>query len=307
MRPGVRRLLRVGRTVTDLPRAIAFYRDAMGFAAGAIEAAEPAAARLFGAGRMQCATLRLGEQRLQLSAFDPPGRACVDGTAADLWFQHLAIVVPDIDAAFRRVQAQGARAITRGGPQRLPPAAGAVGAFKFRDPDGHPLELIAFPRGAGAPQWQAQAGAGGALGIDHSAISVADIERSVAFYCGLLGLREASRQLNRGPEQERLDALPDVAVEVAALQPPDAATPHVELLGYRRPRGRAAAQVSQADDVACDRLVFEVAGLDALLARLEPLPPGGVTLDDGSRAACARDPDGHLLVLWQAPAATPVA
>lgn len=307
---GVRRLLRVGRTVSHMARSLAFYRDALGFeAVGEIVDAEPALARLPGATRAQSARLKLGIQEIELLAFDPTGRAYPKGsTAADLWFQHVAVVAPDIDAAYRRVQGHGSGAITTGGPQRLPAVAGGVSAFKFRDPDGHPVELIEFPAGVGASRWHEQNASHLTIGYDHSAISVADVERSVAFYTRVLGMRAASRQLNRSAEQDRLDGLHDVVVDVVALEPREVATPHLELLAYRNPRGRAASEVLQLDDVACDRLVFEVANLDALIEGLEHAGsdfarPASVIASDefpnGSRTALVRDPDGHLLMLCE--------
>ena len=74
--------------------------------------------------------------------------------------------------------------ITREGPQRLPPETGNVTAFKFRDPDGHPLELLHFPAGTGSVAWQAPNPASPFLGIDHTALSVADVPASVAFLAG---------------------------------------------------------------------------------------------------------------------------
>ena len=307
---GVRRLLRVGRTVSDLPRALAFYRDALGFeAAGEIADAEPALARLLGPARVRSARLKLGIQEIELLAFDPRGLAYPNGsTAADLWFQHIAVVTPDIDAAHRRAQGHGSGAITSGGPQRLPPEAGSVTAFKFRDPDGHPVELIEFPRGAGASHWHRQHVSALTIGYDHSAINVADVERSVAFYTRVLGMCEASRQLNRSAEQDRLDGMHDVEVDVVALHPREVVTPHLELLAYHHPRGRAALEAPRPEDIASDRLVFEVANLDALIEALEHAgsadarPASVIASDefpDGSRAALVRDPDGHLLMLCQ--------
>ncbi len=216
-----------------------------------------------------------------------------------MWFQHLAIVVSDMDAAYQRLQACAAEPISAHGPQRLPAAAGGVTAFKFRDPDGHPLELLQFPPGTGNAVWHQQY-ADSIIGIDHTAISVADTARSTEFYCGLLGLREISRQMNNGLEQQRLDALPDVAVEVVALQPVTA-TPHLELLDYVTSRGQTAAAM-QLRDIAADRLVLQVQNLPALIAALQAsgahiLAAGPVTSADGSHAALIRDPDGHLLVL----------
>lgn len=307
---GVRRLLRVCRTVEDLPRALAFYRDAIGFAvAGEIVDADASVAGSTGSpARMRSARMTLGAQEIELLAFDPPGRAYPhDSTAADLWFQHIAVVAPDIDTAYRRVPSGSASAITSGGPQRLPTAAGGVTAFKFRDPDGHPLELIQFPAGVGAPQWHASHASHLTIGYDHSAISVANVERSVAFYTQLLGLCEASRQRNQSIEQDRLDGMHDVVVDVIALQPREVATPHLELLAYRNPRGREAPAAERRDDLAADRLVFEVANLNALVETIERagmsvVGPTRATSDpypDGPRAALVRDPDGHLLMLCE--------
>ncbi|ODR96565.1 hypothetical protein AUC70_14945 [Methyloceanibacter stevinii] len=44
--------------------------------------------------------------------------------------------------------------VTAGAPVLLPPNTGSVTAFKFRDPEGHPLELISFPDGVGDARWQ---------------------------------------------------------------------------------------------------------------------------------------------------------
>ena len=107
-------------------------------------------------------------------------------------------------------------------------SSGGVTAFKFRDPEGHPLEMLAFEPGARPAHW-AFSSANLCLGIDHSAISVADTGRSVAFY-SRLGLARTASSLNIGREQEELDNLLGAVVEVTALAPPTQAVPHVELL-----------------------------------------------------------------------------
>ncbi len=170
------RLLRIGRTVADLDRAIVFYRDALGFRPleGSLR---PAWAQLPATEGLElhAARLSLGQQEIELVAFDRCGAPYpADSNAADLWFQHLAIVTDDMPAAYERAMRHGATPITCGMPQRLPAAAGGVIAFKFRDPDGHPLELIQFPAGSGEVISQRAAPEAPTLGIDHSAISVAD-------------------------------------------------------------------------------------------------------------------------------------
>jgi len=88
--------------------------------------------------------MRLGAQDIGLLRFARQGRPYPrDSRSDDLWFQHLAIVVNDMDAAYAHLSLSAVwRPISDGGPQLLPPSNGAVRAFKFRDPDGHPLELL---------------------------------------------------------------------------------------------------------------------------------------------------------------------
>jgi len=260
------------RLVTaNLCRLSTFCRDVLGFALDgpeqAIGADEIRLLGLRGSGRRQA--LRLGGQSVALEQFDPPGRPYpADGNAASLFFQHLALVVADMGQAFQR--ARGHVAISAGGPQHLPASSGGVIAYKFRDPDGHPLELLQFPDGSRPRAWQGKSAIGWqiGLGIDHSAISVADADASVAFY-GSLGLRPGERTLNHGPQQQRLDNLHDVQVAVTPMRASET-TPHLELLGYSVPRG-AAGPVLQANDIAATRIVWH-----------------------GTRTALLRDPDGHL-------------
>ena len=63
-----------------------------------------------------------------------------DSRSNDLWSQHLAIVVSDIDRAYAAVMRGGAVPISAG-PQGLPawnPKAGGIRAVYFGDPDGRP-------------------------------------------------------------------------------------------------------------------------------------------------------------------------
>ncbi len=190
--------------------------------------------------------MRLGQQRVAFVQADPPGATYPIGAdATDPVFQHLAIVVRDMAAASATL---AATPISRNGPQVLPPSTGGVAAYKFRDPDGHPLELIHFPGGEAARRWADAPGL--FLGIDHSAITVTDLDGTIGFLTEGLGLTVSERGLNQGPEQARLDGLDDPVVDVVALAPPDP-EPHVELLHYQpaarsRPRTRTALPTGQA-------------------------------------------------------------
>lgn len=111
---------------------------------------DPVVGRILGtAGRDgRRSALLLGRERIDLVQFDgTPGRPYPPGsTSTDLWFQHLAIVESDMRLAYQRIAASGRfQPISRGGPVLLPPGSGGVTAYNFRDSDGHPLELLAFP------------------------------------------------------------------------------------------------------------------------------------------------------------------
>lgn len=300
MNPGARALERIERNTTDLDRAVTFYRDALGFEVIDANPRRPAWTRLPGANATPSGTtlLALGAQRLSLTAFRGAGRYPPDSTACDLWFQHCAIVVRDMPIAHARVIRHGATAITQGPPQLLPPSTGAVTAFKFRDPDGHPLELIEFPRGTGDPVWQSARAHRMVLGIDHSAISVSDTACSIRFY-ELLGLRVAARGVNRGVEQQQLDNLSHVEVDVVAMQG-RARSPHLELLGYREPRGRPRRD-ARTTAISADRMAWQVCDVGVLLDALDDAGSADAVIArgsvDGATVALLRDPDGHLVVL----------
>lgn len=269
-----RRLLRFEITVSDLAAAEHFYAALPGITVQGRDQAEPAMAALLGAEAIDQVTLQRGEQIILLQAFTPPGAAYPSNpSACDQAFQHLALPVADAAEAAGRLPG-GASPISRGGAQKLPPSSGSATAYKFRDPEGHPLELIQF----------ADLHLGG---VDHSAIVSADAESSIAFYRDQLGFTVASRQTNRGPEQDRLDGLTDTVVDVIALEPA-VATPHVELLAYRTPPV-CPARRHAPNDVAATRLVLAV----------DHLPSPGERLADGTKAALLHDPDGHLLLLVQ--------
>lgn len=304
----VTELVRVSTTVTDLRRAETFYRDALGFERGDETVIDdPAWTRLMGlpmGAGVRCLRMRLGRQEVELVAFDPPGRPYPDvRTSTDPWFQHIALVVDDIAGVFAGLERLSTTPISIGGPQLLPVNTGGVSAFKFRDPDGHPLELLYFPPGVGDPVWHGTRGSK-PLGYDHTAIAVGDVERSIAFYTGLLGFQVAGRSFNTGIEQDRLDGLTRCEVDVVGLAPADVPTPHVELLHYRKPPGRTVDVDIEANDIASTRQVHRVDDLDGLASRLKEsgvvfVSPGIVTLNDGGRAATIRDPDGRMIVLTQ--------
>ena len=280
---GAARVVRISRVVADLDRAVKFYRDGLGFRLASRGPGDPALPTLLGlpGAAAEEAVLRLGDEEIALVRFDPPGAPYpADSRSDDLWFQHLAIVVDDLAAAWRQLAAQSPRPISTNGPERLPPRNGGVVAVKFRDPDGHPLELIQFPSGGGRAAWQRAAGAGSGpfLGIDHSALAVAATARSLRFY-RRLGFRVASRSWNDSPAQSRLDGLPGAQVRVTGLRFPSPAGPGLELLRYVPPGRPAPALPASA-------LLTDWVTLSA--------GPAGLKRD---LVGLRRDPDGHRVLL----------
>jgi len=296
----IRAVEAIGMTVSDMTRSVDFYSRILGFIpVSDVEVTGEAYEQLRDVFpvRMRVVRLQLGHESLELTEYlAPRGRpAPVDARSNDRWFQHVAIVVRDMDQAYRRLHDQRVAHVSPE-PQRLPdwnPNAGGIRAFYFRDPDGHPLELIWFPPGKGDPRWQ-EATDQLFLGIDHTAIAVGDTQKSLAFYRDRLGFRVAGGSENSGPEQERLNAVRGAHLRITSLRAADG--PGIEFLEYLTPRnGRPFPVDARANDLVHweTRLV---ARDGATLGSVGPRPVAIPGHELGfARAVMVRDPDGHSL------------
>jgi len=301
--PGVaKRIAAVGLTSVDADTLAGFYA-ALGFERAGIDLrGGPSFVHLTGLSRSEARVvlLRLGEEWLELATFAQAGRPYPRGGASnDPWFQHFAIVVASMQAAHARLaRLKGWTAITQPAPQRLPESSGGVVAFKFRDPEGHPLELLEFPQDRMPPLWRARRASEEErpfLGIDHSAIVVANTARSVEFYERRLGFVRTGGSLNRGVEQARLDGLREPEVEVTALAAAAPQPPHLELLCYRAPKSRAALPAPlESRDIAATRLLIEIDDAAGVQRLLDVDDSGPFTHLAG---ALIHDPDEHALLL----------
>jgi catechol 2,3-dioxygenase-like lactoylglutathione lyase family enzyme len=301
----VREVGAVGMTVGDMDRAVAFYTSLLSFERVADTTVSGAAfARLTGiaGAEARVVRLRLGEDILELTQFvTGAGRPIpADARSNDRWFQHVAIVVSDMDRAYAVLRAAGVRHVSPA-PQLLPAwnrNAGGISAFYFNDPDGHVLEVIHFPPGKGLAKWQRPTQRL-FLGIDHTAIVVGNTEASLAFYRDALGMRVAGASENYGPEQERLNNVPGAHLRITALRAD--AGPGIEFLEYLSPKG---GRPYPADARPADLLhwqttvvVRDVATAAAAIRAsrgtfISPEPvraPGGLSF---TRGLLARDPDG---------------
>jgi catechol 2,3-dioxygenase-like lactoylglutathione lyase family enzyme len=300
----------IGITVADMERAVDFYSRVLFFQKlSDVELAGDALERLYGVAglRLRVVRMRLGEELIELSEpLAPQGRPIpADSRSHDRWFQHIAIIVSDMDQAYLWLRRQGVRHLSPA-PQRLPdwnPNAGGIQAFYFADPDGHPLEILQFPPDKGHPRWQ-RPEAQVFLGIDHTAIVVGDTQASLAFYRDALGMTVVGRSENWGPEQERLNDVAGARLRITTLRA--AAGPGIELLEYLTPRdGRPAPDDIRANDLVHWQTLLTVREVSMAARALGMRPfgmvsPGVVPLPPrmGFRDGFVlRDPDGHAIQL----------
>ena len=311
----VSRIDSVGITVGDMDRALAFYTGVLPFeVVSETEVAGDAYEHLFGVFGMRAriVRLRLGAEEIELIDYlAPEGRPMpVDSRSNDEWFQHVAIIVTDMDAAYAQLRRHNVQHASTG-PQTLPewnPNAGGIKAFYFKDPDGNHLEILQFPPDKGDPRWHEPSDKL-FLGIDHTAIVVRDTAPSLRFFDYALGLAIRGTSENYGIEQERLNNVFGARLLITSLGAP--AGPAVEFLDYLAPAtGRPMPADTQANDLWHWQVRMQAPDLDGLENTLRQagaafVSPGIVQMPDDAlalgRALMVRDPAGHAILISEAP------
>ena len=256
----------VRMNVKDINAEVKFYTDVLGFQ---VAKESPGAD-----GRIR---LLLGTEAIELQKYDSKCERTLpaDSKSNDLWFQHIAIVVRDMNEAYQRLQVYGVNRVSPE-PQTLPAwnrAAAGIKAFYFQDPEGHNLELINFPPGKGDPRWQVVTQQL-FLGIDHTAIAVSSTAQSLEFYRGQLGFALAGESENWGEEQARLNNVPGAHLKITGLRIPGSFG--LEFLEYLSPRnGRVTPEDACEGDLRNVTTVFT---------------------NTSNLSGSFSDPDGHQLV-----------
>src|SRR5690606_13972859 len=98
-------------------------------------------------------------------------------------------------------------------------------------------------------------------GIHHVGLTISDMDRSLAFYCDVLGCELVMRQEKEGGYLAEIVGIPGASVESAHIRHPGSGI-LVELTEYRSPQGgRSACDPSQ---VGNGHLCFVVTDLDAV-------------------------------------------
>jgi len=295
-------------TVSDADVSAAFYSAVLLFQKiSDVEIAGSEVERLEGVfgSRVRSVRMKLGNEYLDLTQFlAPRGRPVPpDSRSNDRWFQHIAIVVSDMDRAYQNLRAAKVHFISSE-PQRLPAwnkQAAGIEAFYFKDPDNHVLEIIQFPSDKGDPKWHKSSDQL-FIGIDHTAIVVSDTERSLKFYRDLLGFRVIGESENYGTEQEHLTNVFGAHLRITSLRARSA--PGVELLEYLTPSdGRPFPLDERANDLINWQIrlltlspdatrYLRAAGIEFVSSGELSIPALGLT-----RAVIVRDPDGHQIEL----------
>jgi catechol 2,3-dioxygenase-like lactoylglutathione lyase family enzyme len=299
----------IGMTVSDIDRSVEFYTRVLHFTKISDEefAGEPYehVKGVFGL-RIRIVRLQLGQEQLELTEYlAPQGRPIpVDSRSNDRWFQHVAIIVRDMDAAYAWLRQNKVR-FASSGPQTLPAwnkNASGIKAFYFRDLDNHVLEILWFPEGKGLAKWH-RPGSDLFLGIDHTAIVVSNTESSLRFYRDLLGMRVAGESENYGTEQEHLNNVAGAHLRITSLRAEGG--PGIEVLEYLAPQdGRPIPPDLHANDLAHwetevitntlpERLGASLKNAERISVRSEEVNfKGQITTE-----LIVKDPDGHAVAL----------
>src|SRR5947199_8771571 len=255
---------------------------------------------------MRVVRMRLGDEFIDLAEYlVPRGRPIpVEYHSNDRWFQHIAIIVSDMDKAYARLR-QAKVQHASSGPQRLPDwnkNAAGISAFYFKDPDEHPVEVLQFPPDKGPEKWHRPTGKL-FLGIDHTAIVVWDTEGSLKFYRDLLGMRVAGESGNYVTAQDHMNNVFGAHLRITALR--GNSGPGIELLEYLAPRdGRPFPSDARASDVVHRQTILLTRRADSAAQQLRAksinfVSSGVVANQTGqlgfAKAFLVRDPDGHAI------------
>jgi catechol 2,3-dioxygenase-like lactoylglutathione lyase family enzyme len=295
--------------VANLDKAVAFYRDGLGFEPQGAPANADGNAPLramFGlpdAGvRWQVVRTPAVAGGVEIVEIEKANGKPVSRRVQDPGAITLVATVRDVDATFARVKALGAPVVTRSGaPVKLPVGTMVV----VQDPAGHFVEIVQpdpLPAAAAAST-------ANVLAV-RIRFTVADVERSLSLYRDTLGFRvlEPLGEYRGDAEVMNVLGLTGGQFRVGALEVPGSGLQFtlIDFKGIARQPRPAALQ-----DPGSTRIQLRVADLDATAAAVVKaggsfvstggtpvsLPAGATSL----KAGIVRDPDNLFLVLIEAP------
>lgn len=302
--------------VADLDKAVAFYRDGLGFEApnpAADASNNPALRNMFGLpdARLRWQTLRApgilgGVEIIEIS--DADGRALTRGMQDPGAFT-LLVIVRDMSGIVERLRAAGTPILTVGGtPASVPMGANAPPAklLMVQDPDGHFVEIVEL--GAAPPSESATPPNIVEVRVR---LTVADVDRAVRLYRDTLGM-EGVAVSEFNDTVANAFGVPGARYRFGMLRIPGSGLVFEVMEFAGLPRETV---VGRIQDFGSTRIQLRVRDVDDAIAALAPL--GGTVVSTGGRSlelpagqgtlkvAIVRDPDNLFLVLIETPPPAP--
>ena len=237
-----------------------------------------------------------------------PGSSRVDFPARNPSASHIGLMVPDADALWAQLKADGnLRALSWDAKLVRMPGQTSGGIAYVMDPDGFDIEIIGVRPAAGA----------GALkvpehpSLHHLGLSVLDSGKAKDFYGGLLGAKfpDALPNWVSGDMYDAAVGGRGYVIRLINGAFPEAAAPQTEmrfeLVLYQKPDIQKIPEYRYSD-VAVNCVGIQVEGLDAFYAKMSNAGikswsgSGIVQKKDGTRAVVVRDPDvGAFVELFE--------
>jgi catechol 2,3-dioxygenase-like lactoylglutathione lyase family enzyme len=317
----VKRVDAPGITVKDMNTSVKFYSEVLGFKKISDEEFQgdnyEKLEGIFGL-HIRVVRMQLGDEQIELTDYLTSGGRKIpeDMHSNDLYFQHIAVVVSDMDKAYEHLRKYMVMHVSTA-PQTLPAsnvAAAGIKAFYFHDPDMHDLELIYFPKGKGQAKWHPDSPDNYRedtkrklfLGIDHTAIAVSNADSSLKFYEGLLGIMRKGNSWNMGMEQAHLNNIEGASLHITGLRA--ASGPGIEFLQYLKPgTGKPFPNDSKADDIWHWQTTLIVDDAEALYNKLKSANSDFISKelvdytahDVHYKSFIVKDPDGHAMLIGE--------
>jgi catechol 2,3-dioxygenase-like lactoylglutathione lyase family enzyme len=307
--------------VSNLEKSIGYYRM-LGFApVGDTDPAwieDEAANRLyrtpgarFRTAKLAMATTASGRPfTLYLREYDGLERSGrVDFPARNPSSSHMGLIVPEADALWEQLKSAGMlRPLSWDGKLIRMPGQTSGGLAYVRDPDGYNVEIIGVRRESSSGLDPANHPT-----LHHIGLTVLDFDKSRSFYGNLMGARfpESLGEWVSGDNYDAVVGGHGYVIRLTNSTFPEAeahqASMPFELVEYQKP-DRETIDPYRYSDVAVSCIGLQVAGIDAIYARLqdagiETWSEGGIVRrKDGSRAVIVRDPDvGAFVELFENP------
>ena len=295
--------------VSDLDKAIAFYRDGIGLdIQGTPANAEqnPALRNMFGLPDAQLRwmvgrppAMRTGVEIVEVKKAESKA---VERRVQDPGAFTLVLIVRELDPVVARLKMLGAPIVTTGGAPVDVPFGGRARGIVVKDPDGHFVELVQAPPG--------EAAAPGAPNITavRVRLTVEDAGQTMRLYqqLGLAGTMSMMFE-SSAPVLKMFGLKADAQYRVAMMDVPNG--PKLEFIDFKGVDRRTTRANNQ--DPGSTRMQLQVRDVDAAIELLKAaggavVSTGGGTIELPGRGgattkvAIVRDPNNLFLVLIQA-------